>query len=93
MLALDGELFRLSLALSKATVFPGFQNWYDNVARRPEAFGEQGWKCIDSRKPIQKHWKVYGTWLVPPVLLRAKAATSSYEYHLAEGHTRVGLLS
>ena len=79
--------------LSKASVYPRFRNWFESVGRRAEAFAVQGWKCIDSRKPVQAHWKDHGTWLIPPVLLQGILVSSSSVYHLAEGHTRVGLLA
>lgn len=80
-------------AITKATVSPGFREWFDIVSQRPDGFQAHGWRCIDDRKAVQTHWKEFGTWLVPPIFLRSNVIVSSSDNYLVEGHTRVGLLA
>jgi hypothetical protein len=78
--------------LMAASVYPDYQRWLDAVRRRPASFGSQGWECIDVRKDVQDHWAKHGTWLIPPVVLSGSLVGSSAALHIAEGHTRTGLL-
>ena len=80
-------------AITKATVSPGCRKWFDIVGQRADGFQANGWRCIDGRNDVQTHWKEFGTWLVPPVFLRSNVILSFSDYHLVEGHTRVGLLA
>ncbi|MCE4540774.1 hypothetical protein LXT12_26445 [Pelomonas sp. P7] len=79
-------------SLMDASTLPAFQNWFSNVGERVTRFDVAGWQCIDSRADVQRHWAEHGTWLVPPVVLTGAVVGSSAALHVAEGHTRIGLL-
>lgn len=79
-------------SLSDASTLPQFQSWYSNVGARPARFEVSGWTCIDSREDVQQHWAAHGTWLVPPVALTGSVVNKPSAFHVAEGHTRIGLL-
>ncbi len=78
--------------LSAATVNPPFRAWFDVVGSRVRRFPIDGWNCVDTRSYVLAHWQECGTWLTPPVLLSGHIVNSPSEFHLVEGHTRLGLL-
>lgn len=75
------------------TVWPEFQDWFDSVACRVNAFATQGWNCIDIRSDVRLSWECERTWIRPPILLSGAIAPLAPRLHLVEGHTRIGLLS
>ena len=48
---------------------------------------------IDLREDVAAHWRKYGTWKEPPMLIeRSLICPNESGLHLMEGHTRVGTL-
>lgn len=79
-------------AILQCEVYEKHQRWFNQVADRVDGFNSKGWKCIDSRTPVQEHWAFHGTWIEPPVFLAAGTDSPNSLIRLVEGHTRVGLL-
>ncbi|MDH2178240.1 hypothetical protein [Stenotrophomonas sp. GD03654] len=74
------------------TVWRDFQDWFDSVAARVNAFATHGWKCVDVRADVRLSWECERTWIRPPILLGGVLAPYAPRLHLVEGHTRIGLL-
>lgn len=56
-------------------------------------YEQLGDSVIDCRPKILNHWKLNGTWLVPPILIDCSLLGGVPNMpHLVEGHTRVGCL-
>lgn len=79
--------------LIASSMNPNFRRRFQSVGERASRFSEQNWKCIDTREKVQAHWAQYKTWLIPPVMLMGTLIRSDSHLHLAEGHTRLGLLA
>lgn len=79
--------------ISRASVIQEFRPWFTSVANRAANYDTRGWECIDVRAEVRRHWAEHGTWSVPPVALVGQLVASTSELHVAEGHTRVGLLT
>ncbi len=79
--------------LCAANLNPQYRGWYESVGNRVERFASDGWNCIDIRSSVIEHWSKYGTWETPPIFLFGELINSSSDLHLAEGHTRLGLLA
>ena len=75
-----------------ASMNPRFRQWFESVSARAQNYQSQGWKATDSRQKVREHWAEHQTWMVPPVLFSGSLVKSAEEFHLVEGHTRVGLL-
>ena len=86
------RVYETAEKISMASVFSEFRNWFEQVGYRAEDIAIKNWQCIDRRQAVQAHWREHQTWLVPPILLRGDLVSTCSRYHLAEGHTRVGLL-
>lgn len=75
----------------KLHVIEGFEPYTSQIALNN---GVDSFACI---KEDKEHWKVHGTWRVPPVVVEIKAFPSPPSYadfsgkiQLVEGHTRLG---
>jgi hypothetical protein len=79
--------------LVTASMNPDFRRWFDSVSHRAEDVLTDGWRSVDLRRDVVRHWELYGTWVTPPVMIDASVIGLSGSLHLVEGHTRVGLLS
>lgn len=49
-------------SLSDASTVPAFSNWFSNVGERASQFAASGWRCIDSRADVQRHWAEHGAY-------------------------------
>lgn len=78
--------------LALASTVTAFRRWFEAVAGRATHFEKDGWACIDTRAEVCRQWARERTWLVSPVVLQGAVAGSASEFHVAEGHTRIGLL-
>lgn len=97
-----GELDIGSLAWSKKElaasniqscfVLSRFSDWPCSVSQRLDRFQHKGWKCIDGREEVQKHWQERQTWIVEPIFLQRQLVGEEEGLHLFEGHTRLGVL-
>lgn len=76
----------------QASTYHGFRDWPRQVAARLNAFAKESWACIDRRPYVVNHWATHHTWLRAPVMLDGRLLRRSSRLHLAEGHTRLGLL-
>jgi hypothetical protein len=79
--------------LNTASMNEDFHRWFTNVGARAANFPVAGWKCVDTRRNVREHWEKHRTWLVSPIFLEASLVGSTSHLHLAEGHTRLGLLA
>jgi len=79
-------------ALSAASVLPDFEGWTSNVASRAPEIRRAGWVAADARPEVREHWQREGTWMRAPIFLAGEIAKWGANLHLAEGHTRLGLL-
>jgi hypothetical protein len=70
-----------------------FRPWFESVSNRAAGVRASGWTCVDSRPRIVDHWQHHLTWIAPPIFLAGTTMGVSAEFHLVEGHTRLGLLS
>jgi hypothetical protein len=87
------ELSALSaFEIVQASVYCRFRDWTDNVAARLQHFGRESWDCIDVRPEVIAQWAANHTWLRAPVLLDGEFLSGPSRLHLAEGHTRIGIL-
>lgn len=69
-----------------------FSEWPYSVSQRLDQFEQEGWKCIDVREDVWRHWEKYQTWVIEPVFVRRDLVGEEEGLHLVEGHTRVGVL-
>jgi hypothetical protein len=79
--------------LVRSTVFEQFQRWVRSVRGRIGRFEVEGWACIDCRPAVIEHWKAHRTWLRSPIFLDGSVLGRDSILHLAEGHTRIGILT
>ncbi|GAB2191088.1 hypothetical protein [Sessilibacter sp. MAH2] len=79
------------ISISTEATFPDYMN---EVSEDASYFSQIGEKVISSRLEIREHWKMHGTWRVPPVFISRELLNppSIKGLHLVEGHTRVGCL-
>lgn len=81
---------RTLVNIGDAATYPDFVKEVTEDASR---YKDQGDVAIDCRPNVSNHWKLHGTWVVPPIFLDGAMLTPpSMKYHLVEGHTRVGCL-
>lgn len=85
------ELLLPATDLCAASVYPDFEDWVDSCASRAIHALEEDWLEFDSRLAVRQQWRVQRTWLQSPVFLDA-ALLGRSGLHLAEGHTRLGVL-
>ena len=78
--------------LLAVNTYPGFRQWPESVAARLKYFAEDGWDCIDVRSAVVAHWRTHLTWMRAPIVLEGALLGRPGLLHLAEGHTRIGLL-
>ena len=76
----------------RVSVFPPFKRYFDAVVARASAVVANEWRQFDSRSKVRNHWRSQKTWLVPPAILDCNVLGHGQQYHLMEGHTRIGSL-
>ena len=70
-----------------------FAEFLEEVSEDASHYEQVGESVIDCRPKVLNHWKLNGTWLMPPIFLDCSLLGGvSNMPHLVEGHTRVGCL-
>lgn len=69
-----------------------FSEWPYRVSQRLDQFEKMGWRCIDVRENVWRHWEEHQTWVMEPVFVHRGLVGTEEGMHLVEGHTRVGVL-
>lgn len=78
------------LQINKAASYPNFLKETSQDASR---FKEEGEYAIARIERDVAYWKKNGTWSVPPIFIDGHILKNpTTEFHLVEGHTRVGSL-
>jgi len=74
--------------IDKAASFPDFLEETSMDASHYEEQGDFVFHCTET---VIDHWKNHGTWIKPPIFIDGRILSiPTTDFHLVEGHTRVG---
>ena len=78
------------LQIDKAASYPDF---LEETSEDASHFDERGEKAIAHINEDLEYWKTYGSWSVPPIFINGHMLSNpTTDFHLVEGHIRVGSL-
>ncbi len=70
-----------------------YADYLEEVSEDASQYKWAGDSVIDCRHEVLSHWKQYGSWLTPPILIDGSVIGKLLNTpHLVEGHSRVGCL-
>lgn len=93
ILEIEWKLVRLTaLSILETTYYSDFSDYFQIASGKALQVSSLGWTGVSHCPLIRKQWEDNSTWLRPPVMFRKQIYSLGSDYHLAEGHTRVGLL-
>ena len=70
-----------------------YADFLEEMSEDASHYESNGDSVIDCRPEVLSHWKEFGSWLTPPILIDGNVIGKRAKTpHLVEGHSRVGCL-